>query len=186
MSAPTPVSMWMVEFAAGSENTSRRSRTLALRAAHRRNQQGVKDRYRAAGSVGEQVLNWPGPGDHERNDAETYRMERDFYWLLGRVWAPIPSRVGDSRRAGREPEAIRRIPGAVIRYSRASQSASYRAPASTTEEVPAGIYPQVLWLSGSGSTTRFELGGVRCRRCAWSPRSTPAWMLSLILPEAPR
>jgi hypothetical protein len=83
-------------------------------------------------------------------------MERDSYWLLGRVWAPIPSRVGDSRQAGREPEAIRRIPGAVIRYSRASRSASYRAPASTTEEVPAGIYPQVLWLSGSGSTTRFS------------------------------
>jgi hypothetical protein len=91
-----------------------------------------------------------------RNDAETYRMERESYWLLGPAWALIPSRVGDSRQAGREPEAIRRIPGAVIGYSRASQRASYRAPASTTEEVLAGIYAQVLWLSGSGSTTRFS------------------------------
>ena len=34
--------------------------------------------------------------------------------------------------------------------------------------------------SGSGSTTRSSTwAGIRCRRCAWSPRSTPAWMPAL-------
>ena len=53
----------------------------------------------------------------------------------------------------------------------------YRAPASAVEEILAGIYAQVLGWSGSGSMTRFSIWvGIRCRRCAWSPRSTPAWM----------
>ena len=40
--------------------------------------------------------------------------------------------------------------------------------------------PRCSGSSGSGSTTRFSIWvGIRCRRCAWSPRSTPAWMPAL-------
>jgi hypothetical protein len=103
VSTPTPISMWMVEFAAGLARFIANEVERWCCAQHRRrNQQGVKDRYRAAGSVGEQVLNWPWPGDHERNDAETYRMERESYWLLGPVWAPGGLRTrGDSSHARR-------------------------------------------------------------------------------------
>jgi hypothetical protein len=92
---------------------------------HQRSQQAVNARYRAAGPVGEQVLHWPWLGDHEKNDAGTYRMERyqkrqhqqrpprgrEHYsfgsslltvskrtGLLGPVWAPIPSRVAEFLR----------------------------------------------------------------------------------------
>jgi hypothetical protein len=62
-------------------------------APHRRNQHGVKDRYRAAGSAVEQVLNWPGPGDHERNDA---RRRTEWSVTLEGCWG------GSGRRFPRE------------------------------------------------------------------------------------
>ena len=49
----------------------------------------------------------------------------------------------------------------------------YRAPATPTEEILAGIYAQVLGLERVGVETRFSTwAGIRCPRCGWSPRST--------------
>ena len=75
----------------------------------------------------------------------------------------------DGQRQTRHPRpAGTRIPGCRC---------DYRAPASPVEEILAGIYAQVLGWSGSGSTTRSSIWvGIRCRRCGWSPRSTPPSM----------
>ena len=56
----------------------------------------------------------------------------------------------------------------------------YRAPSTPAEEILAGIYAQVLGLERSGWTTRFSIWvGIRCRRCAWSLRSTMTWVAAL-------
>ena len=48
-------------------------------------------------------------------------------------------------------------------------------PARSRRSWPAST-PRYSVSSGSGSTTRSSTwAGTRCRRCAWSPRSTPAW-----------
>ena len=51
----------------------------------------------------------------------------------------------------------------------------YRAPASADRGDPGRhLRPGARARSGSGSTTRFSIWvGIRCRRCGWSPRSTP-------------
>ena len=54
----------------------------------------------------------------------------------------------------------------------------YRAPATRDRGDPGRhLRPGAGLSSGSGSTTRSSIwAGIRCRRCGWSPRSTPAWM----------
>ena len=70
---------------------------------------------------------------------------------------PRPARTGIPGR--------RSLPGPGQRRSRRSW------PAST---------PRFSVSSGSASRTRSSTwAGIRCRRCAWSPRSTPAWMPGL-------
>ena len=57
----------------------------------------------------------------------------------------------------------------------------YRAPSTPAEEILADhLRPSARAASGSGSTTHSSIWvAIRCRRCAWSPRSTPAWMAAL-------
>jgi hypothetical protein len=43
---------------------------------HQRNQHVEKTHHQAADPVGEQVLRRPWPGDHEKGEAETHRIER--------------------------------------------------------------------------------------------------------------
>ena len=55
------------------------------------------------------------------------------------------------------------------------RSATAPRPTRSRRSWPAST-PRCLVSSGSGSTTRSSTwAGTRCRRCAWSPRSTPAW-----------
>ena len=65
--------------------------------------------------------------------------------------------------------------------TRALPAPEYRAviaprPTRSRRSWPAST-PRCWAWSGSGWTTRFSIWvGIRCRRCAWSRRSTPAWM----------
>jgi hypothetical protein len=100
VSVHTPIAMRMVDSLPVCKIHRKGVERWCYARHHQRNQQAVKARHRAPGPVGEQVLDWPWPEDRGKNDAETYRMERESCWLLGPVWAPIPARVGDSRQAG--------------------------------------------------------------------------------------
>ena len=52
-------------------------------------------------------------------------------------------------------------------------------PAPSRRSWPASTPRCSVW-SGSGWMSRFSIWvGIRCRRCAWSPRSTPAWIPAL-------
>ena len=60
-------------------------------------------------------------------------------------------------------------------YHRAGDGTAPR-PAPSRRSWPASTPRCSVW-SASGSMTRFSIWvGIRCWRCAWSPRSTPAWM----------
>ena len=112
-------------------------------------------------------------------------------------WASPARRPGQIAPAGRAAPAYM-VPAAVVMLAALPMTVNgkldtpalpapeyqgvdrSRAPGSLTEEILAGIYAQVLGVERVGvDDSFFDLVGIRCRRCVWSPRSTPAWMPAL-------
>ena len=112
------------------------------------------------------------PPDSRAADARAALAERLPAYMVPAAVVVIDGAAVDGQRQTRHPRPAGTGVHRMAMVSGPGQPRSRRSwPAST---------PRCWGWSGSGWTTRFSIWvGIRCRRCGWSPRSTPAWMPAL-------